>query len=217
MSDASTPASDDEARGTLAIRARSGGDGSTGPRRVLSEGQRLLLDAPGTYDELQHRVGAARQSILDWRKGTRTPHPTMRKRLLDTLGIPMDAWDQPWRAPAAAPVDGAPVVPAPAPPPPAPVVIGGTTIEQCLALLTVIRTDRVQPNLLPSERVKLVDSESKLLKLLADLQSRAELTEDRYVREHPAWIRARNAIAEALKAHPAAAQAVASALDRLGL
>jgi transcriptional regulator with XRE-family HTH domain len=197
-------------------RVRDGAS-SARPRRCVSEGQRQLIDAAGTYDELQRRVGASRQSLLDWRQGDRPPQLVARRRLLDALGIPIEAWDQPWREPQPdAPDEAAPPAPPPAPPP-VPVTVGGTTIDQCLALLNVIRVDRVAPNLLPSERVKLVDSEGKLLKLLAELQTRAELTEDRYVREHPAWIRARNAIADALKPHPAAAQAVASVLDRLGL
>jgi hypothetical protein len=46
---------------------------------------------------------------------------------------------------------------------------------------------------------------------------RAELSEDRYVREHPAFIRVRNEIARVLVAYPEAARAVADALERLDL
>ena len=219
------------------IRARTGGDGVVGPRVTRSEGQRLLIDAPGTYEELATRLLCSKQSLLDWRKGTRVPSDAARRRMLDKLGIPFEAWSQPWVAASTAvtaPITAgdAPAAP-PAPPPltlpvtartPNPHSVGdmapairGTTAEQCFALLAVIQTDRAAPNLLPSERVKLIDSESKVLKLLSEVQARAELSEDRYVREHPAWIRVRNAIAEALKPHPAAAQAVAAALDRLGI
>lgn len=196
------------------------------PRFTRSEGQRKLLDVDGTQVQIAEAIGAARQSLQDWRKGSRHPSERAIQRMYERFGIPVADWAKPWapehlpkRAAVTPPAAAEPAPPS-TPPPAAPAAAApasGNTVEGCLQLLRVIATERTAPNLLPSEKIKLVDSEGKLLKLLADLQSRAELAEDRYVREHPAWQRVRNAIAEALKPHPAAAAAVAEALDRLGL
>lgn len=201
-----------------------------------SEGQRMLLYVEGTIDAVRLALGpgTSRQSIFDWRQGVRKPSAHARNRMLDAFGIPPESWLQRWND--AGPLPGDPIPP----PPPALLTVvpnapdahdaaidaiaaaepsaatGSTTIQHCISLLASIRRERIVANLLPSERVKLVDSEARMLKLLADLQARDELSEDRYVREHPGWIRVRNAIADALRAHPAAAQAVAEALERVG-
>jgi transcriptional regulator with XRE-family HTH domain len=220
---------------TRAIRARGGDDDEMCPdgfpRFTRSEGQRKLLDVDGTQEKIAEAIGAARQSLQDWRKGTRHPSERAVQRMYERFGIPVADWSKPWalehlpasRLPPAklaadiATITSAPATNAGAPPPPAPPPVSVNSTDNVLQLLAIIRADRAAPNLLPSEKVKLIDAESKLVKLLADLQARAELAEDRYVREHPAWQRVRNAIAEALKPHPAAATAVAEALDRLGL
>jgi hypothetical protein len=122
------------------------------------------------------------------------------------LGIPLEAWN---RLPATheQQVANALIEPQPA--------LG--TLAECMELLAVIRRDRSAPNLLPGERSKLIDAEARILKLRSDLEQRAELSEDRYVRDHPAWLRARNEIARVLVPHPAAARAVVEALERIGL
>lgn len=167
----------------------------------------MLLHVSGSLAAIGKTVGASAQSILCWRNGTRNPHPSARAQMQVALGIPVEAWTkhpitrEEQAAAAAGSEDQAPL----------------GTMDECLELLAVIRKDRSTPNLLPGERSKLIDAEARILKLRADLEQRAELSEDRYVREHPAWLRVRNEISRVLAQHPAAARAVAEALERLGL
>ena len=172
---------------------------------LRSEGQRMLLHVSGSLAAIAEAIGSkSPQSVLDWRNGTRVPIAAARAQMEAVLGIPIEAWN---RLPATHESNPEPEEQAP------PLA----TLESCLELLAVIRRDRMVPNLLPGERAKLVDAEARILKLRADLEQRAELSEDRYVREHPGWIRARNEIARVLLQHPAAARAVAEALERLNL
>lgn len=195
------------------------------PPQLGNEGQRQLAAIEGTLDMLAKRVSehTSRQTILDWRNGVRLPDDTNRAQLYAAFGIPIEAWDKRASGPLVArglpPVTyGPPPTPPrpPAPPEPEPVTTQ-STMEDCLQLLAIIKRDRTRPDLMPGERVKLVDSEAKILRLRAALEARAELSEDRYVRTHPAWVRTRNIIAQTLRAHPAAAAAVAEALERCGL
>jgi hypothetical protein len=78
----------------------------------------------------------------------------------------------------------------------------------------VLRRDRNRADLLPSERVKLSDSEARILALRGRLEAAAELSERRYIAGHPAWVKVKRAILAALEPHPAAASAVADAIAR---
>lgn len=177
------------------------------PEQIRSEGQRMLLHVTGSLAAIAREISpkTSPQSVLEWRNGQRTPSATVRPLVYAALGIPPDAWD---KRPAGSPEPE---------PEPDPGAHRGTTLDDCLTLLALIKRDRNKPDLLPGERVKLVNAEAQVLKLRADLEARAELSEDRYVREHPAWLRARNVISAALKDHPEAARAVATALERMAL
>lgn len=85
-------------------------------------------------------------------------------------------------------------------------------MEDCLALLEVIREDRKRNGLHPAERVKLADTEARILALRHRLEKEQELLEDRIVREHPMWHRLKRTLVKVLAQHPAAAHAVAAAL-----
>jgi len=174
---------------------------------LRSEGQRMLLHVSGSLAAIAEAIGTkSPASVLKWRNGDQTPGAPARAQMQAALGIPMDAWN---KLPATHDEQVALAMIEEQPP--------LATMAECLELLSVIRRDRSAPNLLPGERSKLIDAEARILKLRADLEQRAELSEDRYVREHPAWLRARNEIARVLVQHPAAAVAVADALERMGL
>jgi hypothetical protein len=170
----------------------------------------MLLHVSGSLAAIGKTVGTAPNSVLCWRNGTRSPHPNARARMQVSLGIPIDAWN---KLPATHAEQADAAAAAAEAEEQAPLA----TMAECLELLSVIRRDRSTPNLLPGERSKLIDAEARILKLRADLEQRAELSEDRYVREHPSWLRTRNEISRVLVQHPAAARAVAEALERLGL
>lgn len=177
---------------------------------MRSEGQRMLLYVTGSAHAIAAEVSVrSAQSIVDWRSGKRMPSVEARARMQDAFGIPIEAWSQ-------APSNGEAAAAAPAPlaDPNAPIP---SSLEACLSLLSQIQRDRVTPNLLPAERVKLADAEARILKLRADLERSAEFSEDRYVRDHPAWLRVRREIAHALEPFPEAARAVADALERMEL
>lgn len=173
---------------------------------LRSEGQRMLLHVSGSLLAIAKAIGVkSPQTVLYWRNGRSIPSPELRAQMQVTLGIPIQAWtSRPAGDRAETPEAMLEELPQ-------------TSLEECLELLQVIRRDRHQPNLLPGERTKLVDAEARILKLRADLEMRAELSEDRYVREHPAFLRVRNEIARVLVAYPEAARAVADALERLNL
>lgn len=170
---------------------------------LRSEGQRMLLHVSGSLLAIAKAIGVkSPQTVLKWRNGVATPHPEVRAQMQIVLGIPIQAWThRPAEQQRDEPqLDEQPVQ---------------SSLDECMDLLSVIRRDRNQPNLLPGERSKLVDAEARILKLRSDLELRAELSEDRYVREHPAWLRIRNEVARALAPFPDAARAVADALERL--
>lgn len=179
---------------------------------VRSEGQRMLLHVTGSMQAIATEVSARSQtSVADWRSGKRVPSVEARARIQEAFGIPIEAWSH------APTTDDPAAVEAPATPPPladphAPIP---SSLEACLSLLSQIQRDRVVPNLLPAERVKLADAEARILKLRAELERQAEFSEDRYVRDHPAWLKVRREIAHALQSFPEAARAVADALERM--
>ena len=82
-------------------------------------------------------------------------------------------------------------------------------------LLESIKRDRVQPDLLPGERVKLAAAEARILKLRASLEQAAEFSEARYVLSHPSWLALRRELVAALEPYPAAAKAVLDAIARI--
>lgn len=178
---------------------------------IRSEGQRMLLHVMGSLEAIAAEVEArSPQSILSWRNGTTNPSPAARARMYAAFGIPTEAWD---RRPHELPI-----VPD-APPsetfdPDAP---AASTLDECRALLAVTKRARLAANVTTSEMVRLAAAEASLLKLRAELEQRAELSEDRYVREHPAWLKAKREISRVLMAYPEAARAVAEALMRLNV
>lgn len=165
----------------------------------------MLLHVSGSLVNIGKAIGVkSPQTVLRWRNGERIPNAAIRAQMQIAFGIPIEAWT---KLPATREAEPVPDV----------TELPHTSLQECLELLTVIRKDRSQPNLLPGERSKLVDAEARILKLRADLEMRQELSEDRYVREHPAWLRARNEISRVLMQFPEAARAVADALERLNV
>lgn len=169
----------------------------------------MLLHVSGSLVAIAKAIGVkSPQTVLYWRNGRSIPSPELRAQMQVALGIPIQAWStRPQGGADDSPQAAAEALEA----------LPQTSLEECLELLSVIRRDRHQPNLLPGERTKLVDAEARILKLRADLETRQELSEDRYVREHPAWLRVRNEVSRVLATFPEAARAVADALERLNL
>lgn len=180
---------------------------------IRSEGQRQLCALPATLREIASRLGDAVsvQAVSCWRRGDKAPAAAYREALAREYGIPPEAWGH------------MPQPPEDTPAPPKPTqrakltATAPNSLEDCHQLLDLIRGDRDRGDLLVTERLKLVDAEAKLLALLSRLEAQHELREDRYVRQHPAWQRARRTIVEALAPHPAAAKAVIDALRKIDM
>ncbi len=181
---------------------------------MRTEGQRLLRLVPGSLSEIAAAVRCqSKQSVLDWRNGRQVPGSRMRAALFGAYGIPAPAWDRMPQASNGKNGSSSSTALAPSKASgPAP-----STLQDCLTLLEVIRTARNQADLLPAERVKLADTEAKILALRHRLEKEAELLEDRIVREHPTWQRIKRVLGKVLAAHPAAAKAVGEALLEMGM
>lgn len=168
----------------------------------------MLLHVSGSLQAIANEIGArSAQSVLDWRNGKRMPAIEARAAMASAFGIPIEAWSM---LPAADGASSSATTVLQDPNAPLP-----STLDACMQLLQIIQRDRNSAGLLPAERVKLADAEARILKLRAELERHAELSEDRYVRDHPAWHRVRKAVAQALLPYPEAARAVADALERL--
>lgn len=171
--------------------------------KLRTEGQRMLLYVEGSLIAIAKAIDVkSPQTILRWRNGDVIPRVNERAAMQVTFGIPIEAWSKRPAGDATQPDEPADALPS-------------SSMAHTDELLQVIRKERSTPHLLPSEKTKLISAEAGLLKLRADFEQRAELSEDRYVREHPAWLRIRNELARVLAAFPEAARAVAEALERL--
>ncbi len=175
---------------------------------IRSEGQRMLLAVTGTLAAIAEEIGCkSPQTVHAWKSGEKIPSASARAQMWTAFGIPQRAWSvrpggslepEPQHDPAQ--IELAKNAAAP------------STLDDCLALLTVIRRDRMQTGLMPSERVKLAGAEASILSLRARLEQAAEFAEARYVVQHPSWLKLKRAIVKALEPHPIAAKAVADAI-----
>jgi transcriptional regulator with XRE-family HTH domain len=165
----------------------------------------MLLHVSGSLLAIAKAIGVkSPQTVLHWRNGRSIPSPEVRAQMQVTLGIPIQAWST---RPAGDRENEQQRCPSTSSHRPA-----SQSASSCCRSSGATGTS---PTSCPGERTKLVDAEARILKLRADLEMRAELSEDRYVREHPGWLRVRNEIARVLMAYPEAARAVADALERL--
>lgn len=173
---------------------------------VRTEGQRLLIAAPGSLSEVARMVGSSKATVGDWRTGNKLPGPAYREGLREKYGIPVEAWRL---APGGTPL--------PAATPVEPIVASGhpSTLQDVTNILASIRTDLVNPNLLSSERVKLTDSFTRTLKLKHQIEKDQESQESDLVKKHPIWLKIKAAIVEVLVQFPDAARAVADKLEAL--
>lgn len=171
-----------------------------------------MLAVPGTLTEIGDNVGCrSPQTVLDWRNGAKKPHRMFRAAIRDAYQIPIDAWDRvPEGSDAPTHLTDASTTGA---------ALGNTpnSVEHAQQLLNMMRSARNDPGMLTSERLKLAESEAKLLALRHRFERDAELLEDRIVREHPSWTRLKAALIEALLQHPQAARAVADVLEKQGM
>ena len=171
-----------------------------------------------SHADVSRELGVARATVGHWRSGKARPRQAAREKLRAAYGIAVDAWDQ---ALDAAGEDDAPksrdaaprgTLPAPEVPPYPECPPSPTPLQHARWSLACIAHD-MQHRALPFSAVtKLRGEESRVLGLVAKLQQAEELSEDRYVREHAAWLELKRAILAALAPYPEASQAVLEAI-----
>jgi hypothetical protein len=147
-------------------------------------------------------------NVFEWLKGTLRPAREMRAKIYAAYEIDPDAWDQ--RLGSDGKKKSLPAKPEPPPldtslePP--------SALQDCLDVLAKLRAQR-GTNLIASELTKLADIELKYHALRAKLEREGALREDKFVHEHPAWLRLKRVILDALAKHPEALRAVCTAID----
>lgn len=185
-----------------------------------TEGERLLRERVRrkSLATIAREIGnnTSQDIISKWLHGSRRPNPSSRASIYAAYDIPIDAWD------IVPKLDGERLEqPAALPPPPEPSALEGnghragpppSTLDDCLAMLARIRVQRDKPDLTPGEQMKLADTETRLLTLRARLERDAERSEDRIVREHPAWRKLMRLIRKTLAKHPGVLKELAVAL-----
>lgn len=149
-----------------------------------TEGRRLLGEVAASDDEIAESVGVSRRLVSYWRKGSKRPGGANRAKLREVYGIPQRAWGARAGADLGAAEKEAKArraIPA----------RSLSSLDHAEELLEEARRARLDPDLIASERGRLVTEEGRLLALKARLERERELVEDRIVREHPAWLRMR--------------------------
>lgn len=174
-----------------------------GPR---TEGQRALQLVPGSLSVIAGTIGVDKGTVSRWRAGEKLPTPAARSKLHAAYAIEPSAWD---RAPLGASKT------APAREAATSDVGTRSTLDETLDAIDQVKTLLSDATIAASERKGLLDNLSKLLALRSRLEEKAELLEARIVREHPRWIAIRRGLADVLRPHPQAAEAVASWLADL--
>lgn len=182
---------------------------------VRTEGQRLLRELPHTLSQIGEVAGVSKQAVSMWTKGAKLPDEHARRRLLAEYAIPLAAWARPPRdLEAESEHDEAAISAATSEGYDEPET--DDVLEDCKRHLARIKRQLRNPALTARERMQLNESFTRTLVMKAKLQKDAELSEDRFVRSHPAWLRFRTAIMSALLEHPAAAKDVEAALMAAG-
>lgn len=173
------------------------------PKRIRTEGQRLLQLVTGSLQQIGESIGATKQAVALWRDGARVPEERWRRKLHAAFDIPPDAWGR---------------VPGEAEPEPEPEPDDGrepSALDDVARLLKILREQLRKPTLLARERAQLADAFARALAQKERLERAREMLEDRVIRDHPKWQRLKAVIIEALIPHPLAARDVEAAIARV--
>lgn len=170
-----------------------------------SEGQRLLVASTDSHGDVARAVGASKQIVSCWRRGSKVPAPEARAKIEAAYGIPVTAWD---RVPSSPGTAVAVAVQLP------PDLSKGSTLDEIVRAQQMIEGLFYDPSIAAIVRVKFVDPLAKILALKARVEREREFLEDRIVREHPEFARLTKALFEALRPWPDAVRAVREAITQ---
>lgn len=205
--------------------------------RGVTNGQRLLVESGASLGSIGKSCGVSRTTAQRWKCAESVPCDAARELLRDAFGIDVGAWDvalpagfeikvpppartgrpkgaRTRKSPAkSATKSASPALRLEAPPYPDPPPIDASIVANLRYSLVCIRHDMRHGGLTASARSRMRSDEARTLALIAKLQRDEELSEDRYVNNHPAFIRHCDKILAALKPYPKAAKAVVAALQ----
>lgn len=181
----------------------------------------MLLSVKVRQADIAEICGVSRPLVSQWRTGKKRPSAPARRALEREYGIPAASWDldpgagaispKPPRTPAQSTRAASPASPASS------AITPGrpSTLDEVNERLRILGEIR-EHGLMPSEQMKLVDTETKLLAIKARLEKEIELYEDSAVKAAPFWRRVRGRIVEVLRPCPTCARALADALEEEG-
>jgi len=175
---------------------------------TMTAGQALLVECDATSGALAPQLGVSRNTVACWRLGTKRPSEPARAQMYTLLGIPREAWSRAAGTPAPA-ADLPPATPAKKR------AKGelGTNTEEVESAITSLNAELAKPGLEPHARARLEDIRLKAVGIRARLERDRDVFDARVVRSSPFWRRVKGLLIDALKPHPAAARAVAAALE----
>lgn len=208
---------------------------------LRSDGQRLLRASGYGVTEISRALKVTKGAVSLWFSGQRVPTSDVRRDLEKLLGIAVNAWDAKpaAEAPSAAPVrknlrtkkpvrprlplgeiaanPPAELVTATAPAdarevPPLAAIVPGDPLGGVRALIARCQTGIALQGLSAAEAKSWQDQLLAALKMEQILLHQEEIREDTIARS-PAWLRLRERIVAALRAHPAALSAVVAVLE----
>lgn len=199
----------------------------------VNNGQRLAVEAAISLGELANACGVSRPTAQRWKRGESVPREVHRISIQTAFGIGVEDWDAPLPADFEITVPppkrtGRPKKTAkrqskklkPTPPPSSYKILpypeapdaDAPIVENLRYSLACIRHDLEHRNPTTAARSKLRSDEARTLGLIAKLQREEELSEDRYVKQHPAFKAHCKRIVEAVKPCPDCARKVSDAL-----
>lgn len=193
-------------------------------KKHSSRGQQMLRDTELSLATISKTMGLSRASVGFWKTGDTIPQPQHRETMLRLYNIPITAWDEPpdnvsavgvapleIESPDAISPESMPVDYPRAPDESA------TVLEIARHSLDCIRYDLSRRPMTAAARSKARADELRTIALVSKLEEKDEMSEGRYVRDHPSWKALRDAILTALKPFPEASEAVIAAIDSTGM
>jgi hypothetical protein len=188
------------------------------PPVYRSEGQRLLCEHATAAGVIARELGVIKQVVSNWRVGANIPSDTQRERLAELYAIPVASWERVPRG-ALPPVteERTSRKQVRLEPEPDDNASGGepSVLDDCLTQLAWLRAQMKRDDILAREKLQLNDAFRKALRDKARYQLDAENSENRMVRNHPAWQRFRSRLLAILRRHPEAAREVADLITDL--